>query len=243
MSTQVIIQARLGSQRLPRKVLCEIAPTITMLDMVVQRVSRATRIDGLIIATTTEPADNELAEYCRSKNWHTFRGSESDVLSRYMGAADQYDSSRIVRITSDCPLIDPELIDRVIALHDLSCCDYASNVIQRSYPRGLDIEVFTRTALRRASREATHAYQREHVTPYINQHPDKFSLVHCLGQEDLSGLRWTVDTWQDFSMVQRLIEKIGNIQFSWTDALDIFLRHPEIAHINAEVEQKPLRAA
>ena len=243
MKTLAIVQARLGSQRLPRKVLREITPGMTMLDLVMHRVGLAQTIDGVVVATTTEQTDNELADYCNNQSWSVFRGSESDVLSRYMGAADMFDATRIVRITSDCPLIDPALIDRIVSLHALSRCDYASNVIQRHYPRGLDIEVFTRTALRRAFREATEAYQREHVTPFINQQPDKFSLVHALEQENFSNLRWTVDTPQDFEMITKLLEKIGNLDFSWRQALAVFNRHSHLAELNQHIEQKPLRAA
>ena len=158
MNTLVIVQARLGSQRLPRKVLRELTPGVTMLDIVMHRVSQAEQmIDGVVVATTTEPADNELADYCKNQGWSVFRGSESDVLSRYMGAADMFDATTNhpyhFGLPDDRPSADGP---NHIHCTRLSCCDYASNVIQRCCPRGLDIEVFTRELhLRRAFREAT----------------------------------------------------------------------------------------
>jgi spore coat polysaccharide biosynthesis protein SpsF len=243
MNTQVIIQARLGSERLPRKILCEVADGLTMLDLVVHRVSKATRIDGFIVATTTESGDDELAQYCQRKKWRFFRGSQSDVLGRYFQTAKHFGVQRIVRITSDCPMIDPSVIDRIISLADLSACDYASNVVHRYYPRGLDVEVFTFAALQRAHLNATEQFQREHVTPFINRQAEKFRIVDDRLHTDHSGYRWTVDTSEDLLMVRQLLGKIGSIDFTWTQALSFCEKHPEISRINQGVEQKPLRAA
>ena len=178
MSTKVvaIIQARMGSTRLPGKVLLELAGR-TMLGRVVRRVRLAGLVDEVVVATTNAPADDPIVDECRRLPVACFRGSEHDVVERYHRAAAAYRADVVVRITADCPLIDPEVTDHVIRAFLQHRPDYASNTLHRTYPRGLDTEVFTAAALARACHEASEPYQRTHVTPYIYQHPEYFRLL------------------------------------------------------------------
>lgn len=233
-----IVQARLGSTRLPGKVLLDLAGR-TMLDRVLERVARARRIDRVVVATTTEARDDRLVEHCRRRGHHVFRGSEDDVLDRYHGAAQAAEAATVVRITSDCPLISPSVSDQVVAAFAEGGCDYASNVLPpRTFPHGLDTEVFSFEALERAWREDKDPTLREHVTPYIYRHPETFRLRRVAHTEDLSRLRWTVDTPEDFELVRRVYDHFRDRPFDWTDVLALLRDHPEWSAINRHVQQK-----
>lgn len=237
--TVAIVQARMGSTRLPGKCLIDIGGQ-PMLARVVDRVSRAERIDAFVVATTTNAADDLLVRLCRDRGWEWFRGSESDLLDRYLGAATEHDAQIIVRITSDCPLVDPGVIDLVVdRLVEAGPADYASNTLgRRTYPRGLDVEAFTREALLRAWEEDDEPGWREHVTPYVYRHPEVFRLVPIALERDLSGHRWTVDTAEDLKLVRRLYAHLPTDGFDWTDVLALVESHPEWTRINAHVEQR-----
>ncbi|HLK37719.1 MAG TPA: glycosyltransferase family protein [Polyangiaceae bacterium] len=238
--TIAIIQARVGSSRLPSKVLADIGGR-TMLDRVVARVRRARRIDEVVVATTSQPADDAVAEECERIRAPTFRGSEQDVLDRYYKAAAAFEAGSVVRITSDCPLIDPGVVDQVVAEFVMSGSDYASNSLVASYPRGLDTEVMTMSALSTAWSLATQPYERVHVTPYLYQHPARFRLRNVAYEEDLSTHRWTVDTPDDLALVRRIYERLGNrVDVVWTDALAVVRGDPAISALNAHVRQKAL---
>lgn len=239
MKTVAIIQARLGSTRLPRKVLCDIAGQ-TMIERVVERVSHSRTIDEWVIATTLEPPDQELVEYCQRRDWNWFAGSEQDVLQRYLDAAEEHSADRIVRITSDCPLIDPGLIDQVVGrLNANPQIDYACNFHpERRYPRGLDCEVLTRKTLERVNRLATESKFREHVTLYIYRHFDQFSIdsVRCV--DDCSHLRWTVDTEQDLQLVREIYRYFGAAKFDWKSILRAYETNPDWIDVNRNSIQK-----
>ena len=237
MKVVAIIQARLGSTRLPGKVLLDLAGE-AMLTRVVRRVSRAERVDEVIIATTTEKRDDELVEFCRKQGWPCFRGSENDVLNRYHGAAKAYQADRVVRITSDCPLVDPRVIDGVLEGLELQASDYASNTIRRTYPRGLDAEAFTFATLEKAWKEDLDPALREHVTQYIVRNPGQFGITQMSYDENWSHLRWTVDTPEDFDLVQKIYAHFGHDEFAWTDVLPVLAAHPDWEKINQEIEQK-----
>jgi spore coat polysaccharide biosynthesis protein SpsF len=239
MKTAAIIQARLGSTRLPRKVLLPLQGR-PMLAHVVERVARAHRVDEVVVATTTCSMDDELWQFCRANGWRVVRGSETDVLSRYWTAAQEVAADQVVRITADCPLIDSAVIDQVIwtrIIHPI--VDYASNTIEpRSFPRGLDVEVMSAEALNRAWSEDKKLEWREHVTPYLYRNPDSFSLRSVQHPADLSALRWTVDTPEDYQYVTRIFDAFPDNKFTWSDVLALTLRHPEWANLNAHVPQK-----
>lgn len=242
MKVVAIIQARLGSSRLPGKVLLNLAGE-PMLTRVIHRLRRAQRLDEVIVATTTEPRDDALATFCADQGIACSRGSENDVLDRYVQAARAAKADVVVRITSDCPLIDPQLVDEVVA-HFLTrepAADYVSNVAPiRTFPRGLDTEVIRLEALERAHREATDSASREHVTAYIYRHPEAFRLEGYHGAEDHSAHRWTVDTPEDFALVEKIYAHFGHDAFSWKEALQLIEQNPEWSRLNAHIEQKPL---
>jgi spore coat polysaccharide biosynthesis protein SpsF len=242
MKVVAIIQARTGSTRLPGKVLQDIEGK-TMLARVVERTSRAKQINEVLIATTDHAADDAIVEECRRLAVKVSRGDQDDVLDRYYRAAQLAKAEVVVRITSDCPLIDPQVIDKTIEAFLEASPDYASNVLQRTYPRGLDTEVMSFKTLSRAWQEARQRHEREHVTPYVHEHPDKFKLLSVTGAADFSNHRWTVDTSEDLEFVRAVYTRLKtNPEFSGRDVLDLLEREPQLAEINRSVEQKALRA-
>lgn len=240
MKILAIVQARMGSSRLPGKALKDIQGR-SMLSRVVRRAQRSSLIDRLIVATTDKEADDAIASECETLGVSVFRGSEDDVLDRYYQAAKAFSAEAVVRITSDCPLIDPDVIDRVVRVFLDNRPDYASNTIENTYPRGLDVEVFTFSALEKAWSNASRDFERVHVTPYIYLHPELFRKISVTGEKNLSFYRWTVDTAEDLALVRAIYEKMGgNDNFTWRNALDLFEREPGLAELNRHIRQKSL---
>ena len=240
MKAVAIIQARMGSTRLPGKVLKDLEGE-TVLARVVQRVRRARLIHELLVATTDRPADDAIVEECANCAVPLFRGDQDDVLDRYFRAVQLVKAGIVVRITSDCPLIDPEIIDKTVAAFLETHPDYASNALVRTYPRGLDTEVMSSDALARAWREARSPHQRAHVTPYIYEHPAEFRILSVTGEEDFSGHRWTVDTPEDLPFVRAIYARFEhNDSFLWRDVMKVLDREPELMEINRSVTQKAL---
>jgi spore coat polysaccharide biosynthesis protein SpsF len=236
-----IIQARCGSTRLPSKVLRKLAGQ-PMLAHVVNRAKLAKNITDVIIATTRQPADDDIVQLCRKRGWSYFRGSEADVLDRYYQAALKYQAPVIVRITSDCPLIDPRVTDSAVKAHLNSGADYTSLNTKSGFPRGLDTEVFSFEALEKTHREARKDYEREHVTPYIYEHSDKFKVqsVKATGKLKRPDLRLTVDTEEDFRLIEEIYRHLyRNDRIFYTEeVIDLLDKHPELTAINAHVKQK-----
>lgn len=240
MTTVAIIQARMGSSRLPGKVLMDIGGR-SMLERVIIRTRAARLVDTIVVATTTEAQDDVIVDLCKHIDTPWFRGNEDDVLDRYHQAAAAFQADTIVRITSDCPLIDPSVIDRVVdAFHD-AAPDYASNALARTYPRGLDTEVFTRPALETAWREASDSPSRIHVTPYLYLHPDRFTLLSVTSSTKASDLRWTVDTQLDLEVVRGIYRKGENADdLSWEHALELVRSNQKRLSRNQNIHQKTL---
>lgn len=240
MKRVAILQARMGSTRLPGKILKPILGK-PMLAYQLERLGRCRQLDQFIVATTTNPADDTLAAFCETVSIPVYRGSEQDVLRRYYEAAVNTQADCVVRLTGDCPLIDPSVVDSVILAFQSAepAVDYASNTLERTFPRGLDVEVFSVEALAKAHRTATESYEREHVTPYIYRHPETFKLLQHRQIKDYSHLRWTVDTPEDFALIEKILTAFypQNPLFSHTDVLDLLAKHPEWNQINAHVEQ------
>lgn len=233
----------MGSTRLPGKVLKDIGGE-TMLARVIGRLRRAKLIHEVLVATTNTALDDVVVGECRKGSIPVSRGDEKDVLDRYFRAAQLAQAEIVVRITSDCPLIDPDITDKTIAAFLESHPDYASNVMRRTYPRGLDTEVISVAALERAWRQARKPYEREHVTPYIYEHPAEFRLLSVTGEEDYSSHRWTVDTLEDLEFVRSVYKRLASdAAFSWRDVLELLKREPELAEVNRFVQQKPVHAA
>jgi spore coat polysaccharide biosynthesis protein SpsF len=234
MKTVAIIQARLGSSRLPRKVLMDIAG-VPMLTRIIQRSAAAPGVDEVVVATTTEPEDDALAAFAETAGTRVFRGSVDDVLSRYHDCAAQFGAERVVRVTADDPLKDPEVIGRAIGyLNARPHLDYCSNTMEPTYPEGLDIEAFTFAALARAHREARLPSEREHVTPYIWKHPDLFNTLNFRFDRDLSDWRWTVDKPADMEFMQRVFGHFRDEPLvSFRDVITWLENNPEVRGINA----------
>jgi spore coat polysaccharide biosynthesis protein SpsF len=241
MKVAAIIQARMGSTRLPRKVLKEVLGK-SLLEYQIERVKRAKMIDEIIIATTIKEEDNPIVKLCEKLSIPYYRGSEDDVLSRYFEAAKEYKVDVIVRLTSDCPVIDSEVIDKAIRVFLTGEHDYVSNSIERTYPRGMDTEVFSYQGLEEIHQKATKPHEREHVTPYFYQHSEKFNLKNVFHSEDLSKYRLTVDTKEDLELIQCIIQDLypNKHNFTLKDIKKSLEANPDLLFINSHVEQKKL---
>lgn len=238
--TVLIIQARMGSTRLPGKVLMPLMGQ-PMLSFLLQRLKHVRLIDQIVVATTILPQDDAIVTCCKTNDVTCFRGSEKDVLDRYKKAAESVQASIVVRITADCPLIDPGVIDSVITAYTnhQPDCAYASNTVKRTYPRGMDVEVFSCQTLKQMAESASQPDEREHVTPYIHHHPELFHSIQVYHKPDTSKHRWTVDTPEDYALITKLTEALypTHPQFTLQDLLSISEKHPEWETINAHVQQ------
>lgn len=233
------MQARLGSTRLPGKVLMKVNGK-TFLEHGFERLLLAKSIDTAVIATTIKPEDDEIASFCESKNWQYSRGSENDVLDRYYQTALKHPADIIVRVTSDCPLLDPTIIDEVVNLlkKNISNTSYTANTLNnRNFPRGLDVEAFTFEALKQAWENATDHHQREHVTPYINSQPTLFPQQAISYKQNHSSHRWTLDTQEDHDLLYKLLDTIPE-PTSWLNILQLVKENPAWTQINASIKQK-----
>jgi len=236
--TVAIIQARTGSTRLPGKVLLPLLSE-PLLVHVVRRVTRASSVEATVVATTTMLDDDAIVALGAREGWLVERGSEMDLLERYVGAARAHAAEQVVRITSDCPLIDPHIIDEVVAALEVDGADYASNTLEpRTFPRGLDVEAMTMAALEAAGRDDRDPASREHATPFLYRHPERFRLTGVRLPVDLSAHRWTVDTPEDYELVRRIYDVLGRDDFAWRDALAVVDAHPEWSRLNRHIEQK-----
>lgn len=244
MKIGAVIQARMGSTRLPEKVMKKIAKK-TVLEHVIERVNQSGLIDEIIIATTIHERDDAIEAEALRCGIKTFRGSEEDVLSRYYSASKENNLDVIVRITSDCPLIDPRVLDEVIGYYMKYDYDIVSNAgsdfSNRTYPRGLDTEVFSFEVLENAFNNATEKYQREHVTPYIYEKSK--SIFYYKNDTDYSKYRWTLDTDEDFELILEVYKHMynGKHDFYMKDIIELFERNPQLYNINAHVEQKKIK--
>ena len=232
-----ILQARMSSTRLPGKVLKPLAGA-PALERQLERVARAERIDRLIVATSDQPEDDAIAEISEALGIGCFRGDLDNVLDRFYRAAQALAPRHVVRLTGDCPLADWRLIDRLVETHVTGGYDYASTVMPRCYPKGLDAEIMTLAALETAWREAADPYQREHVTPllYQPQHSSRFKLGSVSQAEDWSPLHWTLDRPEDYKMIAAVYQALypQDPAFGTEDILDYLLAHPEVHALNAD---------
>lgn len=243
MRAVAIVQARMGSTRLPGKVLMQLAGR-SVLERVIRRLRRSSKLSTIVVATTTSPNDDCIVTECERLGVKSYRGSEPDVLDRYYRAVEATEADVVVRVTSDCPLIDAEVLDETIAEFESTRADYVSNCVPRTFPRGLDAEVIARSALAQAWQEAGNPYQREHVTPYIYEHPELFKLCFHRTTVDYSRYRWTLDTAEDFELLNEVCSYFGaDDSFGWREVLALMELRPELAELNSNVLQKPLVAS
>lgn len=235
-----IIQARMTSSRLPGKVLLPILAR-PMFSYQIERLRKATRLSQIVVATTVNATDDPIIAFCLAEGLDYVRGSEQNVLSRYVLAARENNADVVVRITSDCPLLDPRLVDDIVdeffgATHP----DYVSNMLNPTWPYGMAVEVFSASALYEAYAESSDPVEQEHVTPFIYRHPERYRLESITFQEDLSSHRWTVDTPEDFELVSRIITALypERPDFRMADVLSLLDSHPDWLLINQHIKQK-----
>lgn len=228
-----IIQARMGSTRLPGKILMPILGE-PMLARMLERVKRAERLDAIVVATSDKPEDDVVVELAQKCGVQVFRGGERDVLDRFYKAAKEARADIVVRLTGDCPLHDPGVIDEVITHFLAKKADYTHTPV--NYPEGLDTEVFSYTSLERAAKDARLPSEREHVTPYIINHSELFRIdgAWSSGSGDYSAMHWSVDTQADFDFVTKIFEQLypPNPSFSKDDVLALLVQHSEYLEIN-----------
>lgn len=236
MTIIAIIQARTGSTRLPGKVLLDLQGK-TVLEHVIDRVKMSRHINKIVVATTIRTEDLEIVKLCANIGTNVYCGSEDDVLDRYYQASRLFEADTIVRITSDCPLIDSNIIDEVISKYLSENADYSSNTLNETYPDGLDAEVFSFDALRKAWKNANTTSDREHVTPYIKKNPDDFKLVSLEYRENLSEKRWTLDRQEDYEFIKEIYINLycKNPLFAMKDILEFISNNPEIETINQHI--------
>jgi spore coat polysaccharide biosynthesis protein SpsF len=264
--TIAIIQARMSSTRLPGKVLLDINGE-PMLVRVIERAKRAKLVDEVVLATTTDPSDDPVAEFCAERGYNFTRGSLNDVLDRYYQAARQYDADVIVRLTADCPVLDSEIVDQTISVQYSVVSgqyeekfDFVANRLPppmgRTFPIGLDAEVCTFDTLEKAWKEAKEKHQREHVMPYLYEgtnlqsatlnlatgvSPKGFRIALVNHIPDYGDLRWTVDTPEDLEFIREIFARFDNDDFGWKDILSLLEKEPELVKINANVHHKTLK--
>lgn len=239
--TVAIVQARMGSTRLPGKVMKPIAGE-PMIHHVVERTRRIRGVDQVVVATSDAPGERPLVEWvCSAEGVELFRGPEHDVLRRYHDAALAYNAEVVVRITGDCPLLSPRVSTQVVQtyLEHRTSCDYCTNTLQRTYPRGLDTAAMSFEVLRRAHLQAAEPAAREHVTVYIWSNPDRFRLLGVRDHQDRHHLRWTVDTAADLQLIRKIYDALSpNSLFEYDQVLELLEQNPQWTDINADVRQK-----
>lgn len=237
-----IIQARMGSSRLPGKVLLPLAGK-PMLQWVIERVRRAKLVDEVMVATTDQPEDAVIQKFCQDFQVACYRGSQFDVLDRYYQAAKQAVAEIVVRVTADCPVIDPEEIDILLQEFLSRGVDFAANRLpppwHRTFPIGLDTEVVRMDGLETAWRDATEKHDREHVMPYFYEEQGRFDIYYHNTSPDYGEYRWTVDTPEDLTALEAIFGYIPELEdFGWKDVLAVVHEHPELRSLNQHIHHK-----
>ncbi len=241
MKAVAIIQARMTSTRLPGKVMLPLGGR-PLLERVIERVGKCRQLAGIVVATTVNSSDDPIAALTASLGVDLYRGSELDVLSRYAGAMQMIGADPVVRITSDCPLIDPQLIDEMVETYAEVTSDgvvYVSNMLEPTYPLGMAVEVIAASALGKAQDESNDSVEREHVTPYIYRRPRQFKLHSVKLGQDLSMYRCTVDTPEDYRLVLKIFDEVAKVHtdYSYRDIMAVLDAHPQWQEINRHIVQ------
>ena len=229
-----IIQARMGSSRLPGKALMKSDSGKPLLYYVINQLRYCSKVKNLVIATTTNQEDDEIEKFANNNSVNVFRGKEKDVLDRYFQCAKKYSFSTIVRITADCPLIDPQIVDKVIEQFFSENYDFATNTLTRTFPIGTDVEVFSFSALNKAWENAQLPSEREHVTPYLRKE-ENFKIINVENDKNISNLRLTVDRIEDFELIKQILNNISINPIHLEDVLELFSRKPELIEINKHI--------
>ncbi|MBD3426529.1 MAG: NTP transferase domain-containing protein [Candidatus Omnitrophica bacterium] len=236
MKTTAIIQARMGARRLPGKVLMELSGR-PVLEHVINRVMKARNVSRIIVATSLDREDKKIADFAKSRGVNVYRGSQDDVLDRFYRAALCYSAEHIIRITADCPVLDPGVIDRVADMYFGKEADYCSNVMVPTFPDGEDVEIFSFKSLKEAWERAELPSEREHVTPYIRNHPERFKCASLENDQDLSHKRWTLDRIEDYRFLEVLFGNLykENPFFGMGEILGFLRGNPEAGDINSNI--------
>jgi len=222
----------MGSTRLPGKVMLPVDDSNSIIWYVTRQLQQSKMCDKLVIATTTNSEDEKIVDFAKKNSISYFRGSTQDCLDRYYQCAKSFLFSIIVRITSDNPLIDPTLVDEAIKLFKDGSYDYVTNSKPRSFPQGTEVEVFSFGALEKAWKEAKKPSEREHVTPYFYNNPDKFRMLNITNQKNISNLRWTVDRVEDLDFVRAIVTRIKKTPILMNDILRLLEKEPQLTEIN-----------
>jgi spore coat polysaccharide biosynthesis protein SpsF len=242
--TQAIIEARMTSSRLPGKVMLPICSK-PELELLVERLRQCTLLDGIVIATTTNATDDVIDELARRLRVGIFRGSEDDVLDRVLSAAQATDTEVIVEVTGDCPLVDPDILDELVAIYRRGEYDYVSNTLRRTFPRGLDVQIFSAVTLADVARRTDDPVDHEHVSLYIYEHPELYRLFNLDSglPEHQGDLRLTLDTEEDYILIRRVFDALypANPAFRMKDVLSLLDRHPTWMEVNQHIKQKKVR--
>lgn len=234
MKVVALVQARMGSTRLPNKVMKPMGG-IPMIELLLSRLSQAEEVDQIVVATSTDRRNQPLVEHVHKLGYACEQGSENDVLDRFVQAAQVHQADVVVRITGDCPLVDPGLVDEVIRRFKAAGVDYFSNISPPTYPDGLDIEVCTFKALEQASQEASKPFDREHVTPYLRE-SGRFNTASTRNSRDFSALRWTVDESADFAVIEKVFQHFHpRTNFTWGEVLSLQQQRPDIFNTNQHI--------
>ena len=224
----------MGSSRLPGKVLMKSGNGMPLLYHVINQLRHCSKVKNLVIATTTNQEDDEIEKFADNNSVNVFRGSEKDVLDRYFQCAKKYSFSTIVRITSDCPLIDPQIVDKVIERFFSGNYDYATNTLIRTFPMGTDVEVFSFSALERTWKNAQLPSEREHVTPYL-RNKGNFKIINVENDKNISNLRLAVDRIEDFELINEILNNLSINPIHLENILELFSRKPELIEINKHI--------
>lgn len=236
-----IIQARLGSKRLPRKVLMPLKDKNPILFYVIKQLEYCKFIKQIVVATTTKNDDDEIINFVNKIKIDYYRGSENDVLDRYYQCAKKFSFSTIIRITADNPLIDPTLVDSMIKEFEKGDYDYMTNSIPRTFPFGTETEIFSFDSLEKAWKDAKKQSEREHVTSYFYNHPNIFKIYNFKNSKNISNLRWTLDEYPDFQLIQKIIEKIKKKPILLEDILNLYTKEPDLFKINENIQHNFLK--
>lgn len=236
MSVVAFIQARIGSSRLPGKVMMDLGGK-PVIARVIERVRKASGIDEVVVVTTFDRKDLPIVCLCAEAGLRIFCGSENDVLDRFYQAARLIEPDHVIRVTADCPVLDPMVIEKTLALHLLTSADYTSNTFAERFPDGEDVEVMTFAALQTAWKQASLLSEREHVTPYIRKHPELFRHASLVGEKDYSSMRWTLDTEKDYRFLVAIYEALGTEKpsFGMDDILEFIGSHPDLVELNSGI--------
>ena len=237
MTIGCIIQARMGSTRLPGKVLMEVIEGKPVLYYVINQLKYCKSFEKLIIATTTLPEDDKIAQFCTDNNVNYFRGDSKNVLERHYRCAEKFSLSTIIRMPSDKPLLDPEVVDKVVDTFNTNYYDYVTNFLPPTFPSGTEVEVLSFDSLKKSWEKATLPSEKEHVTTYIYNHRDDFKIFNVVNSENLSSFRWAVDKIEDLRLVREIVSRMPKSPILIKDILGLFKNEPSLIEINRQVDR------